>query len=216
MMKYTVFDEALSAYVDAHRSDRDDPLLNRLAEETAGLEQSNMQVSADQGTLLSILVAATGARTCVEVGTFTGYSSICIARAMPAGGHLHCFDISDQFTSIARRYWQQAGLSDRITLHLGPAKQTLAEHCPDEIDFAFIDADKVGYDGYYELILPRMRRDGLMLFDNTLAGGRVTDESDQSEYARAIRALNDKLAGDDRVESLLLAFADGVSICRKR
>lgn len=215
-LKFVPLTDALAGYVDVHRSSAADPLLQKLREETSQLENGHMQISADQGDLLAILVAATGAKTCVEIGTFTGYSSTCVARALPSGGKLHCFDISAQYTAMARRYWKQAGVADRIELHLGPAGETLAKHCPAQVDFAFIDADKPGYDAYYEFLLPRLRTSGLMIFDNMLSHGRVVDEAEQHENVRAIRAMNDKLAADPRVECVLLSAADGMMVVRKR
>lgn len=219
MSKYITLTEPLYQYLDAKRSDADDPLLRQLRRETEKLgDICRMQVGGDQGMLLSILVAATGAQTAVEIGTFTGYSALCIARALPPApeGKLHCFDVSDEYTKVARRYWKKAGLDNRITLHLGPARDTLVQHCPARVDFAFVDADKTGYDGYYEFLLPRLRPGGLILFDNMLQHGRVIDDKAQDESVRAIRALNDKLRDDRRVEAVLSPIADGVMICRKR
>ncbi|MCC6682437.1 MAG: class I SAM-dependent methyltransferase [Phycisphaeraceae bacterium] len=216
-LKFVPLTDALAAYVDAHRTSVADPLLKKLRQETAQLENARMQVSADQGDLLAILVAATGAKTCVEIGTFTGYSSTCMARALPPEGKLHCFDISAQYTGVARRYWKEAGIADRIELHLGPAGETLARHCPARVDFAFIDADKTGYDAYYEFLLPRVTSGGgLMVFDNMLSHGRVVEEAEQNEDVQAICALNDKLTADPRVQVVLLSAADGMMLVRKR
>jgi len=153
-------------------------------------------------------------KSALEVGTFTGFSSICIARGLAPGGRLLCCDISAEWTAIARRYWQRAGVSDLIELRLAPASQTLAELEPGRtFDFVFIDADKEGYDGYYEQVLPRVVRSGLIVFDNMLSHGRVIDP--QNERDRALDALNRKLARDSRVESVLLPIADGLNFCRK-
>lgn len=218
-LKYVTLTDALAAYIDAHRFDAGDPLLDelhRVTKEKTG-SSSGMQIAGEQGPLLSILVAATGAKTCVEIGTFTGYSGICTARALPAGGTLHCFDVSEEFTAIAREFWRKAGLADRIELTLGPANETLPKHCPPQVDFAFIDADKPGYDGYYEFLLPRMRPSGLILFDNMLWDGAVVDGTKRpGESLEAIRALNDKLVADDRVDAMLLSVADGILMARKR
>jgi caffeoyl-CoA O-methyltransferase len=204
-------------YIVAHRSAANDPLLEKLRQETEKLGGiSQMQISVEQGSFLSLLVAATGARRAVEVGTFTGYSSICIARGLGADGKLLCFDRSDEWTGIARKYWARAGIEDRIELRLGPAADTLREL--DEVltfDFAFIDADKTGYDTYYELLLPRMRSNGLLVFDNMLQHGRVATGPLTEPNEQAIDALNRKLARDPRVESVLLPIADGLHLCRK-
>jgi caffeoyl-CoA O-methyltransferase len=162
-----------------------------------------------------MLVRLTGARKAVEVGTFTGYSSICIARGLPADGHLLCCDVSDEYTSVARRYWERAGLTDRVELRIAPAVETLRS-LPDEphLDFAFVDADKTGYPAYVEEILPRLRPGGLMVLDNTLRGGRVL--APESDDDRAIHAVNEALVADDRVDVVQLPVRDGVSLARKR
>ena len=215
--KFITLNDKLVGYIDAHRSDAGDPLLRELHMETQKMgDISRMQISGDQGALLSVTVAAMSAKTCVEIGTFTGYSSLCIARSLPDGGKLHCFDVSDEYTQTARKYWKKAGLDKKIELHLGPAQETLATHCPGEIDFAFIDADKGGYDFYYEFLLSRMRPNGLILFDNMLWSGAVVDAEKSDESTRAIRALNDKLTNDARIESVLIPVADGIHICRKK
>ena len=219
MPKYISLNDQVAQYVEDHRYDTGDALLAELREQTLAMgDISGMQISPGQGAFMSILVAAIGAKTAVEVGTFTGYSAVCTARALPAppDGKLHCFDISEPFTNIARQFWKRAGLSERIELHLGPAADMLPRHCPDRIDFAFIDADKTGYDGYYEFLLPRMRTGGLMVFDNMLRDGQVVDESKDDVSINAIRALNRKLADDGRVESVLVEVADGLNICRAK
>jgi caffeoyl-CoA O-methyltransferase len=207
---------AVSDYLLAHSQPADD-LLRDLAEEThrelAG--QAGMQISHDEGELLTMLVRLTGAREAVEVGTFTGYSSICIARGLPADGHLLCCDVSDEYTSVARRYWERAGLTDRVELRIAPAVETLRS-LPAEphLDFAFVDADKTGYPAYVEEILPRLRPGGLMVLDNTLRGGRVL--APESDDDRAIHAVNEALVADDRVDVVQLPVRDGVSLARKR
>jgi caffeoyl-CoA O-methyltransferase len=208
---------ALAEYVAKHHSHAQD---NALQEHRARTEElggiSQMLIAPEQGTLLSLLVAATGARTAVEVGTFTGYSAVCIARGLPADGTLHCFDLSDEWTQIAREYWQRHGVENKIDLHLGDAHQTLANWKSETpIDFAFVDADKSGYDRYFELLLPLLRPDALILFDNMLRNGRVAEGKLNDEDDIAIDALNRKLAKDPRVESVLLPLADGLTICRK-
>jgi predicted O-methyltransferase YrrM len=160
-------------------------------------------------------VRLTGARQAVEVGTFTGYSSICIARGLPDDGRLLCCDVSEEWTSIARRYWERAGVADRIELRIAPAAETLSS-LPTEpyLDFAFIDADKTGYPAYFEEIVTRTRPGGLIVLDNMLRGGRVLDPLNDDD--RAIVALNDALLADERVDVVLLPVRDGVSLARKR
>jgi caffeoyl-CoA O-methyltransferase len=216
--KFLSMNERLYRYVDACRSDVADPLLAQLREETAALgKDSECQISDDQGTFLSILVAAIGAKSAVEIGTFTGYSSLCIARALPAEGRLLCFDQSEVWTNIARKYWARAGLQDRIELRLGPAIPMLQKLDPElRFDFAFIDAQKTEYDAYYELLLPRVRPNGLILFDNMLWKGQLGGAPLSDPSARAVDVLNRKLAKDKRVEAVLLSVADGIQLCRKR
>ena len=217
--KYIRLNERLYRYLCGCRSDAPDPVLQDLRAETAALgkEVSKCQISDEQGAFLSILVAATGVKSAVEVGTFTGYSSLCIARALPAGGRLLCVDESNEWTTVARKYWARAGLQDRIELRLGPAIPTLRQlEAGLTFDFAFIDADKTEYDAYYELLLPRIRQNGLILFDNMLWGGRLGAGPVKQATGRAIDALNHKLAADARVEAVLVSVADGIQLCRKR
>jgi len=217
--KYVRLNERLYRYLSRCRSDASDPLLQALRAETAALgeEVSKCQISDEQGTFLSVLVAATGVKSAIEVGTFTGYSSLCIARALPAKGRLICLDASKEWTAVARKYWAKAGVQDRIELRLGPAIPALQQLEPRlSFDFAFIDADKTEYDAYYELLLPRVRRNGLILFDNMLWGGRLGAGAVRKATGRAIDALNHKLATDARVEAVLLPVADGIQLCRKR
>ena len=206
----------INDYLLAHSEAADD-VLRDLAEETrrelAG--QSGMQISHDEGELLTMLVRLVGARRAVEVGTFTGYSSICIARGLPEDGHLLCCDVSEEFTSVARRYWERAGLTDRIELRIAPALETLrALPSGRDLDFAFIDADKTGYAAYFEEIVSRVRPGGLIVLDNMLRDGRVL--APQNDDDRAIDALNDALLADDRVDVVLLPVRDGVSLARVR
>jgi caffeoyl-CoA O-methyltransferase len=196
-----------------------DPLLAELAERTVELTGGDavLQIAPEQGPLLTMLAQLMGARNAVEVGTFTGYSSICIARGLAPGGRLTCFDVSEEWTAIAREYWKRAGLADRIELRLGPAREALAELPETEsIDFAFIDADKPGYVDYYELIMARLVPGGLIVADNTLRRGRVADPADDDELVRATRAFNDHVIADERVTVILLPFADGLTLARKR
>jgi len=216
--KFIGLDQRLYDYIVSH-GQNSDPLLRELVEETTEKlgRVSLMQVSPEQGTLMTILARAIGARSAVEVGTFTGYSAICVARALAPGGHLLCCDVSEQWTSIARRYWEKAGLADRITLRLGPALETLRGlRATQHFDFAFIDADKSNYRNYYEEILKRMRSRGLILIDNVLWGGEVLNSRNRTEDTLAIRELNDFLIGDERVEVVMLAVSDGLTICLKK
>ncbi|MEX1108433.1 MAG: class I SAM-dependent methyltransferase [Dongiaceae bacterium] len=201
-------------------SSREDALLRRLREETAKLPMAIMQISPEQGQFMNLLTEIVGARRVIEVGTFTGYSSICVARALPANGHLICCDISEEYTSIARRYWTEAGLTDRVTLKIAPAMNTLdgliAAGEDGQYDLAFIDADKLNYDGYYERILRLLRQGGVVMIDNVLWFGAVADPSVTDEDTVAIRRLNDKLHKDERVSMSLVPIGDGVTLARKR
>jgi len=188
-----------------------------LRAETAALgEIAEMQIGPDQGAFMTLLVAAIGARDAIEVGTFTGYSSICIARGLPHRGRLLCLDSSPEWTAIARKYWARAKVSHKIELRLAPAIESLRTlEKGRRFDFAFIDALKTEYDDYYELVLPRMRPNGLILFDNMLWGGRLAGNKPIKKLAgRVIDRLNRKLARDKRVESVLLSVGDGLRICR--
>jgi caffeoyl-CoA O-methyltransferase len=211
-----IVDPAINDYLLAH-SEQADGVLRELAEETrrATGGAAGMQISHDEGELLTMLVRLVGARQAVEVGTFTGYSSICIARGLPADGHLLCCDVSEEWTSIARQYWKQTGVEDKIELRIGPALDTLAALPQDRfIDFAFIDADKTGYPAYFEEIVTRVRPGGVIVLDNMLRDGRVLDPTDDSD--RTIASLNDELVADDRVDVVLLPVRDGVSLARVR
>jgi caffeoyl-CoA O-methyltransferase len=216
--KYIELTPELYEYTITQRSACGDAVLDALRAETEALGGiSGMQINREQGSLLTLLVAACGVRRAVEVGTFTGYSSTCIARGLPDDGRLVCCDVSEEWTSIARRYWERAGVADKVDLRLGAAVETLQALSPDvAFDFAFVDADKSNYDQYYELLLPRMRRNALIIFDNMLWHGPVVDCSDNSADTVAIRALNKKLSTDERVESVLIPVADGLNICRKK
>jgi predicted O-methyltransferase YrrM len=209
----------LAAYI-LEFGTREPDVLARLREETAGIPQHDMQIAPEEGALLALLVELIGARRCIEVGTFTGYSSTAIALALPADGRLVCCDVAADWTSVARRYWDEAGVAGKIDLHVAPADQTLdqllADGQEDAFDLAFIDADKTGYDGYYERLLRLVRPGGLIALDNTLWGGEVIDQSADDEDTRAIRAVNAKLAADERVTVCLLPVADGVTLARRR
>jgi len=186
-------------------------------EHEASGSAAQMQVSHDEGMLLTILTRLVDARFAVEVGTFTGYSSLCIARGLTDGGRLVTCDVSEEWTSIGRTAWEKAGLADRIELKLGPALETL-QALPDEpaIDVAFIDADKDSYPAYYEEIVQRLRPGGLVVLDNVFLGGRVFDPAYTEDRHLAMRRLNDLIAADERVESVMLPVRDGVTLARKR
>ena len=219
--KFITLDERLYDYLVA-RGNNGDALLKELAAETARKlgRVSMMQIAPEQGTFMGILARAIGTRFAVEVGTFTGYSAICIARALPPGGRLLCCDVSEEWTAIAQRYWEKAGVAEKITLKIAPAIETLralSAHDPDNpIDFAFIDADKTNYRIYYEEVLKRMRANGLILIDNVLWNGAVIDPKLQTDDTRSICELNDFLATDHRIDMVMLSISDGLTICRKR
>jgi predicted O-methyltransferase YrrM len=178
---------------------------------------SIMQISPEQGAFMTLLVRAVGARHALEVGTFTGYSALCIARGLPEDGRLVCCDVSEEWTSIARRFWEKAGVSHKIDLRVAPAAETLrALPTREAFDLAFVDADKAGYRTYYEEILRRLRPGGLILVDNVLWMGRVVDPGADDENLRHIRDFNDFVARDTRVDCAMLAVGDGLSVIRKR
>jgi predicted O-methyltransferase YrrM len=199
---------------------REPEVLARLRVETAALPEARMQIAPEEGALLAMLVRLTGAKRCLEIGTFTGYSSTAVALALPADGHLVCCDVSREWTDVARRTWDAAGVADRVELRLGPATETLsallAEGGAGTFDLAFIDADKPNYDAYLEGCLRLVRRGGLIVIDNVLWSGRVADPSDTDESTLAIRALNAKLAGDERVDLSMIPVADGLTLARVR
>ena len=211
--------DELAAYV-VEVGTREPELLVRLREETAALPQHGMQIAPEQGAFLALLVELIGARRCIEVGTFTGYSSTVVALALPEDGRLVCCDVSEEWTSLARKYWDEAGVAGKIDLRIAPATETLdrllADGEQDAFDFAFIDADKAGYDGYYERVLRLVRPGGLIALDNTLWGGQVLDQDTDDKDTRALQALNTKLADDERITLCLLPLADGVTLARRR
>jgi len=219
MKSWARIDGALADYVDANWL-RESPVKRRLREETAKLPQAGMQISAHQGQQIALLARAVGARRAVEVGTFTGYSSLCIAEALPADGKLWCCDVSEAWTRIARRYWKEADLENRIELTIAPALETLdgllAKGLEGQLDLAFIDANKQDYDAYYERCLKLLRRGGLVLIDNVLWGGSVANLADKDADTQAIRALNAKLKADQRVDLALSAAGDGMTCALKR
>ncbi len=207
----------LHEYLVAHATPPD-ALLRDLIAETAERFPGNVvyQIGPEQGTFMTMLASVMGARQAIEVGTFTGYSSICVARGLAEGGKLICCDISEEFTSLARAYWQKAGLADRIELRLGPALDTLrALPGGAAFDLAFIDADKQGYRGYWDELVPRMRPGGVILVDNTLLHGRIF-AADPDPDALAIREFNEYARADGRVELVMLAVGDGLTLARTR
>jgi caffeoyl-CoA O-methyltransferase len=218
-LKYVALNDGLYRYACEQRSDAGDPVLAALRRETEIFgEDAKCQISEEQGAFMRLLVAAIGAKSAIEVGTFTGYSSICIARGLGPDGHLICIDRNEEWTNVARRYWAKAGVESRIELRLGAATTLLERLDPKFVfDFAFIDAAKDQYDAYYELILPHIRQNGLILLDNMLWGGRLAlDSVPENPLGKSIDALNRKLAKDERVEVVLLPIADGIQVCRKR
>jgi caffeoyl-CoA O-methyltransferase len=216
--KFVPLTEALYDYMVEQRSNAVDPVLEALRLETENLgEISTMSISPEQASLMTLLVGLIGAKWAVEVGTFTGTSSISIARGLVPGGKLICFDQDFKWTTIARRYWSKAGVQEKVELKLGFARDLLARYRPpNPLDFVFIDADKESYDIYYEALLPHVRAGGLIMFDNMLRGGQVIDPNTKFTPAnRAIDALNRKLATDPRVQCVLIPVADGLTLCRK-
>jgi caffeoyl-CoA O-methyltransferase len=206
--------EEIDAYAEAHTTAPGE-LLQRLAAETeATLRSPQMLTGAVEGRFLQFMVFATGARRVLELGTYSGYSSISMAAALPAGGRIDTCEVEEAHAAVARRYIEEAGLSERITVHLGPALESI-DGLDGEFDFVFIDADKENYVNYYEAVLPRLSERGLIAADNTLWSGRVLDDSDDSEGTRAIRAFNEHVVADERVVSVMLTVRDGVTLIRR-
>ena len=206
--------EDLERYAEQHTSPHPE-LLQRLAAETREtLERPQMLTGTIEGRFLEFIVHMTGARRILEIGTYSGYSAISMAAALPPEGQIDTCEVEEQHAAVARRYIEEAGYSDRISIHLGPAVDTIAK-LEGEFDFVFIDADKENYINYYEAVLPRLSQRGLIAADNTLWSGRVLDESDQSEGTVAIRAFNDRVRDDDRVVCALLSVRDGVTLIRR-
>jgi predicted O-methyltransferase YrrM len=221
MSHRSLLPEGVERYVVALTTEGRESVVERnLRAETARLPNAGMQIGPDQAALLALLVRMIGARRALEIGTYTGYSALAVAQALPAGGRLVCCDVSDEWTQIARRHWREAGMADRIELRLAPAAETLADLArdpgPDSFDFAFVDADKTGYDDYYERCLALVRRGGLIVFDNTLWSGAVADPSRDDDDTKALRALNRKAHADARVDACLLTVGDGVLLVRRR
>lgn len=211
--------DALYDYLIGH-SLREPEVLSRLREVTQRMRQASMQISPEQGQFMALLVRLIGARRCLEVGTFTGYSSTAVALALPADGRVLCLDVSEEFTRYAREAWHEAGVEDKIELRLAPARDTLAELIDkgeaEHFDFAFIDADKANYPHYYEAALKLLRPGGLIAVDNTLWSGRVADAEANDEDTQVIRAFNDSVHTDERVDVSLVPIGDGLTLVRKR
>ena len=212
-------DDALYQYL-LDVSLRESPLLKRLREETAQLPTARWQIAPEQGQFMALLVQISGARKILEIGTFTGYSALCMAQAMPADGRLICCDLPGEYNAIAERYWHEAGVAERIDLRLAPALETLSAlergGQSESFDLIFIDADKANYRVYLEHALVLVRQGGLILFDNVLWSGRVLEQSPESADTRAIQALNRGLLRDSRIDFSLLPLGDGLTLCRKR
>jgi predicted O-methyltransferase YrrM len=199
---------------------KETPVQQRLRAETAKLPMAGMQIGPDQGALLALLVRLIGAKRTIEIGTFTGYSALAVAQALPKDGKVIACDVNKEWTAIGQRYWKEAGVADRIELRLGPAVETLkgllAAGGAESFDFAFIDADKSNYDAYYELCLQLIRPNGLIAVDNVLWSGAVLNEKKRDADTDALRALNLKIRDDGRVDSVLLTVGDGLTLARKR
>jgi caffeoyl-CoA O-methyltransferase len=219
MARGLFFPEEISDYL-LSVSLREPPILRRLREETAGHPMTRFQISPEQGQFMALVIQLLCARRTIEVGVFTGYSSLAVALALPSDGSIVACDISEEFTSIARRYWKEAGVDHMIDLRLKPAIQTLTELIAQgqggNFDFVFIDADKSSYEGYYECALELLRPGGLVMVDNVLWSGRVLDPSDQTVDTVALRVFNKKLHADSRVSLSMLPLGDGVTLALKR
>ena len=217
--KYLALTDSIYDYLQAV-SVREPEVLKRLREETASMPNSTMQISPDQGQFMALLVQLINASKTLEIGVFTGYSSLSVALALPPDGKVIACDVSDEYTQVARRYWTEAGVADKVSLRLAPALETLDGLINDgqvgTFDFAFIDADKGNYDGYYERALKLVRKGGLIAIDNVLWGGKVADDNAQDADTVAIRALNEKLLDDQRVSLSLVPIADGLTLALKR
>ncbi len=220
MSKYTRLTDELHDYIVDHGARQDD-VLHRVQDETAAMGRvANMQVAPDQGAFLTLLCRSIGASEALELGTFTGYSAICIARGLAPGGRLIACELSGEYAATAAANLEAAGVADRVEIRIGPAAQTLRDLPEREsFDFAFVDADKPGYPEYYELVLARLRRGGIVAVDNVLADGGVVDEADANmrpESLEAIMRLNDQIVADERVDVAMLGIADGLTLARKR
>jgi caffeoyl-CoA O-methyltransferase len=205
--------DPIGEYLARHA--RQDDVLERIERETRELPRAQMMTTPDEAALLTMLARLTGAATALEVGTFTGYGAVAIARGLVDGGTLTCLELEREFAEVAQRNLADAGLDDRVEIVVGPADESLRE-MPEEptFDFVYLDADKTGYPAYYDLILPRLQRGGLLLIDNVLLGGSVTDPQD--ERSRIMDAFNDRVAADERVDSVMVLVADGLTLVRRR
>ena len=214
----TMTDELHDYYVSvaAHLNDP----MRRLRTETAEMSSGGMQISAEQGQLMAFLVKALNVKKCLEIGVFTGYSALCVAQALPEDGTILACDVSEEFTTVARRYWAEAGIAHKIDLRIAPATETLdtllAEGHAGSFDFAFIDADKPNYAAYYEAVLKLLKTGGVFGIDNTLWSGKVADPEHQDADTNAFRALNAAIYTDDRVDMCLIPIGDGLTLCRKK
>ena len=200
---------------------REHPILKRCREETAKMgDISQMQIAPEQGAFMAMIAKAIGAKRYLEIGSFTGYSALAVTLAMPADAHTDCLDISEEYIGKARGYWEAAGFMSKITAHIAPAVKTLDTFIKDgrsgSYDLAFIDADKTGYDSYYERVLQLLRKGGVLMIDNVLWSGRVADPKANDESTAALKAINTKIHGDNRVDAGLLPLADGIYMCVKR
>lgn len=199
---------------------REPEVLRRLREETAERDNASMQIAPEQGQFMALLVRLIGAERTLEIGTFTGYSALAVALALPPHGRVTACELSEEYAAVARRWWAQAGVAERIDLRVGPADETLDRMLEDGLgrryDFAFIDADKQGYVGYWERCLRLVRQGGLIMVDNVLWDGRVVDPGNTEESTRAIRAFNERVRGDDRVDLSLVPIGDGLTLARVR
>jgi len=215
----TAWSEAVKDYL-AVMGARETVPMRRLREKTAPLAEAGMQIGPDQGQFLGFLIKLTGARRALEIGTFTGYSALAVASALPADGTLLCCDVSERWTSIGRPHWREAGVEGKIDLRLAPATETLskllAEGAAHSFDFAFIDADKTNYDAYYEACLKLVRPGGLIAIDNVLWSGSVADPANTSPETLALKALNAKIQSDERVDMALVSLGDGLTLARPR
>lgn len=218
MSKYTSINETLYQYILDNWL-RESPLLGELRAETEQrIERSQMQIAPDQGQLMAFLIRLIGTKKIIEIGTFTGYSALVMAQALPPEGKVVCLDISTEWTDIAKKYWKKAGVMEKIDLYVAPALETLSSLLPQEestFDMAFIDADKANYDAYYERCLKLLKTGGIIMLDNVFWNASVCDNNDQSEDTVAIRALNKKLQADNRVELAIIPIGDGLTIAKK-
>jgi len=219
MSRWIKVDAAVNRYITDHLEPESE-LLQALRRETSAMEGAGMQISHEQARFMALMLGAMGARRCIEIGVYTGYSTLITAEALPADGQIIACDLSREWTDVARRYWQAAGVDGKIALRLAPAAETLGQLLSEgqtgQFDFIFIDADKTGYDGYYEQALKLLRPGGLIMLDNCLWGGAVLDETNREEDTVALRALNRKIATDSRVHSYLAPVGDGIHLAWKR